>query len=182
MRIDLRVTSTLFIFSLMIIAPLMANNAYDYQFTSINEEEIINLSDYKGKTIVVVNTASLCGFTYQYEGLQSLYNKYKDKGLVIIGVPSNQFLQEEPGDEKQIKEFCESTFGITFPLTEKNKVKGSDAHPFYTWARKNHGKSAVPKWNFHKIIIDKNGKIADTFSSITSPSSRKFINTIEKLI
>ena len=88
------------------MTPSMANNAYDYNFTSINEEDVIDLSDYKGKTIVVVNTASLCGFTYQYEGLQSLYAKYKDEGLIVIGVPSNQFLQEEPGDSKQIKEFC----------------------------------------------------------------------------
>ena len=149
----------------------MANNAYDYNFTSINEEDVINLSDYKGKTIVVVNTASLCGFTYQYEGLQSLYAKYKDEGLVVIGVPSNQFLQEEPGDEKQIKEFCESTFGITFPLTVKSKVRGSDAHPFYKWARNELSFIAgVPRWNFHKIIIGKDGKVADTFASITNPS------------
>jgi len=161
----------------------MANNAYDYKFTSINEEEIINLADYKGKTIVIVNTASLCGFTYQYEGLQSLYDKYKDKGLVVIGVPSNQFLQEEPGDEKQIKEFCESTFGITFPLTAKSKVKGSDAHPFYKWAKNELGFIAgVPRWNFHKIIIDKNGSAVTGYTPLTKPSSKKFINKIEDLL
>jgi len=179
----LRLVSTLFFFSLLIIAPLMANNAYDYKFTSINEEDIINLSDYKGKTIIVVNTASLCGFTYQYEGLQSLYDKYKDKGLVVIGVPSNQFLQEEPGDEKQIKEFCESTFGITFPLTAKSKVKGSDAHPFYKWAKNELGFIAgVPRWNFHKIIIDKNGNAVTGYTPLTKPSSKKFINKIEDLL
>jgi|TARA_B100000586_G_scaffold19592_1_gene12997 glutathione peroxidase len=161
----------------------MANNAYDYNFTSINEEDVINLSDYKGKTIVVVNTASLCGFTYQYEGLQSLYAKYKDEGLVVIGVPSNQFLQEEPGDEKQIKEFCESTFGITFPLTVKSKVRGSDAHPFYKWARNELSFIAgVPRWNFHKIIIDKNGNAAAGYTALTKPSSKKFINKIEELL
>ena len=161
----------------------MANNAYDYKFTSINEEDIINLSDYKGKTIVIVNTASLCGFTYQYEGLQSLYDKYKDKGLVVIGVPSNQFLQEEPGDEKQIKEFCESTFGITFPLTAKSKVKGSDAHPFYKWAKNELGFiTGVPRWNFHKIIIDKNGNAVTGYTPLTKPSSKKFINKIEDLL
>ena len=121
----MRIFTALFILSLLILNPSMANNAYDYNFTSINEEDVINLSDYKGKTIVVVNTASLCGFTYQYEGLQSLYSKYKNDGLVVIGVPSNQFLYEEPGDSKEILEFCESTFGITFPLTIKSKVKGS---------------------------------------------------------
>ena len=101
----MRIFTALFILSLLILNPSMANNAYDYNFTSINEEDVINLSDYKGKTIVIVNTASLCGFTYQYEGLQSLYSKYKDDGLVVIGVPSNQFLYEEPGDSKEILEF-----------------------------------------------------------------------------
>ena len=165
------------------MAPSKANNAYDYKFTSINEEDIINLLDYKGKTIIVVNTASLCGFTYQYESLQSLYAKYKDDGLVIIGVPSNQFLQEEPGDSKQIKEFCESTFGITFPLTVKNKVKGSDAHPFYKWAKVELGFIAgVPRWNFHKIIIDKNGNAVAGFTPLTKPDSKKFIKKIEELL
>ena len=179
----MRLISTLFFFSLLIITPLMANNAYDYKFTSINEEDIINLSNYKGKTIVIVNTASLCGFTYQYEGLQSLYDKYKDKGLVVIGVPSNQFLQEEPGDSKEIKEFCESTFGITFPMTVKNKVKGPDAHPFYKWARNELGFIAgVPRWNFHKIIIDKNGNAVAGFTPLTKPSSKKFIRKIEDLL
>ena len=179
----MRILAALFILSLLILNPSMANNAYDYNFTSINEEDVINLSDYKGKTIVVVNTASLCGFTYQYEGLQSLYAKYKDEGLIVIGVPSNQFLQEEPGDSKQIKEFCESTFGITFPMTVKNKVKGSDAHPFYKWAKIELGLLAgVPRWNFHKIIIDKNGNAVAGFTPLTKPSSKKFINKIEDLL
>ena len=179
----MRVLTTLFILSLLVLNSSMANNAYDYNFTSINEEDVINLSDYKGKTIVVVNTASLCGFTYQYEGLQSLYSKYKDDGLVVIGVPSNQFLYEEPGDSKEILEFCESTFGITFPLTEKSKVKGSDAHPFYKWAKNELGFIAgVPRWNFHKIIIDKNGNAAAGYTPLTKPSSTKFIDKIEELL
>ena len=179
----MRIIATLFILSLLVLNPSMANNAYDYNFTSINEEDVTNLSDYKGKTIVVVNTASLCGFTYQYEGLQSLYSKYKDDGLVVIGVPSNQFLYEEPGDSKEILEFCESTFGITFPLTEKSKVKGSDAHPFYKWAKNELGFIAgVPRWNFHKIIIDKNGNAAAGYTPLTKPSSTKFIDKIEELL
>ena len=97
----------------------MSENAHDYSFVSINEEDKINLSDFKGKTVVIVNTASLCGFTYQYKGLQALYEKYMDKGLVVIGVPSNDFGNQESGDNDQIKEFCESTFNISFPLTEK---------------------------------------------------------------
>ena len=179
----MRVLTTLFFLSLLLLKPSMANNAYDYNFTSINEEDVINLSDYKGKTIVVVNTASLCGFTYQYEGLQSLYSEYKDDGLIVIGVPSNQFLQEEPGDSKQIKEFCESTFGITFPMTVKNNVRGPNAHPFYKWAKDELGFIAgVPRWNFHKIIIDKNGNAAAGFTPLTKPSSKKFIKKIEDLL
>ena len=112
--------------------------------------------------------------------MEDLYTKYKEN-LVVIGVPSNSFKQE-PGDNKEIKSFCESTFGITFPITEKNNVIGSNAHSFFKWAKQNHGVSAIPKWNFHKIIIDKNGKIIETFSSIVKPSSSKFISYIEENI
>ena len=114
-----------------------------------------------------------------YEDLQKLWTNYKDKGLVVIGVPSNNFRQE-PGSNKEIKDFCESSFGIDFPITEKTDVIGDNAHPFFLWAKQNYGSSAVPKWNFHKIIIGKNGKVAETFASVTSPSSSKFISVIEK--
>jgi glutathione peroxidase len=154
--------------------------AKDFSFKDINGE-IIKLADYENKVILVVNVASRCGFTNQYEGLQSLWNNYKEKGLVVIGVPSNNFRQE-PGTNKDIKDFCETTFGIDFPITEKINVIGKDAHPFFLWAKENHGLGAVPKWNFHKIIIGKNGKIVETFASITKPSSKKFITTIEKEI
>ena len=152
----------------------------DFSFKSV-EGNTINLADYKDKVILVVNVASRCGFTNQYEGLQTLWSEYKDKGLVVIGVPSNNFRQE-PGTNKEIKNFCESTFGIDFLITEKISVKGDDAHSFFTWAKKNYGSSAVPKWNFHKIIIGKNGKVVETFSSITKPTSKKFISAIEKEI
>ena len=154
--------------------------ATEFSFNGVQGNSI-NLSDYKDNVIVVVNVASRCGFTYQYEGLQELWSEYKDKGLVIVGVPSNNFRQE-PGTNKEIKDFCETTFGINFPITEKLSVVGKDAHPFFLWAKKNHGSSAVPKWNFHKIIIGKNGKVLETFSSITKPSSKKFISAIEKEI
>ena len=114
--------------------------------------------------------------------MQNLWEKYQTKGVVIIGVPSNDFGKQEPGNNKEIKNFCESKFGVTFPMSEKTTVKGPKAHPFYIWAKKNYGNSAIPKWNFHKIIIDKSGKIADTFSSMTNPSSNKFVKTIESLI
>jgi len=151
--------------------------AHEFNFRSIDGGEI-NLQDYKKKVIVVVNVASRCGFTPQYEDLQSLWTNYKDKNLVVIGVPTNNFKQE-PGSNKDIKDFCETNFNISFPMTEKIDVIGKNAHPFFKWAKENHGKSAVPKWNFHKIIIGKNGKVADTFASITKPSSKRFIDLIE---
>ena len=153
--------------------------AYDYKFKNINGG-IIDLKDYKDKVILIVNVASRCGYTPQYKDLQTLSDKYKEN-LVVIGIPSNNFKQE-PGSNKEIKDFCETNFGITFPITEKLDVLGSNAHPFYKWAKKNHGIGAIPKWNFHKIVIGKNGKILDTFASFTKPSSRKFINLIEREI
>ena len=161
----------------------MSENAYSYSFKDINEEDVINLSDYKGKTLVVVNTASLCGFTYQYDGLQKLYDDYKDQGLVVLGVPSNDFGNQESGTNSEVKEFCESTFSITFPLTEKNVVKGKDAHPFFKWSKKELGFiGGVPRWNFHKIIIDKNGNAIAGYTALTRPSSKKFISEIEKAL
>jgi len=154
--------------------------ATNFTFKSL-DENIVNINDYKGKVLVVVNVASRCGFTNQYEDLQNIWSKYKDEGLVVIGVPSDNFRQE-PGTNKEIKDFCESTFGIDFPITEKTQVIGDNAHPFFLWAKKNYGSSAIPKWNFHKIIIGRNGKVSDTFTSITNPTSKKFIASIEKEI
>lgn len=161
----------------------MSENAYSYSFKDINEEDVINLSDYKGKTLVVVNTASLCGFTYQYDGLQKLYDDYKDQGLVVLGVPSNDFGNQESGTNSDVKEFCESTFSITFPLTEKYVVKGKDAHPFFKWSKKELGFiGGVPRWNFHKIIIGKDGNAIAGYTALTRPSSKKFISEIEKAL
>ena len=154
--------------------------AYDFTFTDIDGKDV-KLDKFNNKVIVVVNVASRCGFTYQYEGLQKLWDNYEDKGLVVIGVPTNNFKQE-PGSNKEIKDFCENNFGITFPITAKVNVIGSEAHPFYKWAKESHGISAIPKWNFHKIIIDKKGHVSKAFSSITKPSSSKFISYINKKI
>ncbi len=154
--------------------------ATDFSFKSV-DGNVVDLGNFKDKVIVVVNVASRCGFTNQYKDLQTLWIEYKDEGLVIVGVPSNNFRQE-PGTNQQIKKFCETTFGIDFPITEKQNVIGAEAHPFFLWAKNNHGSSAIPKWNFHKIIIGKNGKIVDTFASITRPSSKKFIASIKKEI
>ena len=155
--------------------------AYDFYFNDL-EGRALHLSKYKNKVVVVINVASQCGFTKQYEDMQEIWEKYQAKGIIILGVPSNDFGNQEPGDNKEIKKFCESKFGITFPMTEKVSVKGENAHPFYKWAKENHGKSAIPKWNFHKIIIDKEGKVNDTFASITNPSSKRFILSIEKAL
>ena len=155
--------------------------AYDFNFKDL-DGSTLKLSEYKNKVIVVVNVASQCGFTKQYEDMQKVWEKYEKSGVVMLGVPSNDFGNQEPGNNSEIKKFCEAKFGITFPITEKVSVKGENAHPFFKWAKKNYGNSAVPKWNFHKILIDKSGKVAETFTSITNPSSKKFIKSVEKLI
>ena len=154
--------------------------AYDFQFKGI-DGKIIKLSNYQNKVIVVVNVASRCGFTNQYDDLQRLWTSYRDKGLIIVGIPTNNFKQE-PGSNSEIKNFCETNFDISFPMSEKTNVIGNNSHPFFNWAKENYGLGAVPKWNFHKIIIGKDGKVADTFVSITKPSSKRFINSIERLI
>jgi len=152
--------------------------ATSFEFNGIDGNNI-DINKYKNKVIIVVNVASRCGFTNQYEDLQKLWTNYKNKGLIIIGVPTDNFKQE-PGSNKEIKDFCETTFGINFPITEKTDVIGKNSHPFYIWARENYGKAAIPKWNFHKIIIGKNGKVADTFASITRPSSSRFTKVIDQ--
>jgi len=151
---------------------------FDLNIKSINNETI-NLSEFRGKTILLVNVASKCGFTKQYEGLQALYDNYKDKDFLVIGVPSNQFGGQEPGSNKEIKNFCETNFNITFPITDKVDVKGKNAHTLYKWAKENYGNSTVPKWNFHKILINKEGKIQDTFNSFIAPLSDKITKQIE---
>ena len=153
---------------------------FDFNIKSIEGNEI-NLENFKNNVILLVNTASYCGFTNQYDGLQKIYQKYKDKGLIVLGVPSNSFNQEK-NEESEIKQFCEVNFDITFPMTSIYDVRGENAHPIYKWAKDNHGKSAVPKWNFHKIIINKEGKIEETFSSLTKPSSNKILSVLDKLL
>ena len=154
---------------------------FDFKIKDISDK-ILDLSNFKNKTVLLVNVASNCGFTKQYDGLQELYEKYKDNGLVVIGVPSNQFGGQEPGTNDQIKDFCESNFNITFPITSKYEVRGKNAHQIYLWAKANYGKSAIPKWNFHKILINKEGKIEDTFSSFTEPMSKKITKKIEEIL
>ena len=153
---------------------------YDFQIESINGE-IISFKEYKNKVILLVNTASYCGFTKQYDDLQKLWDQYKSKGLIVLGIPSNSFNQEKKSNS-EIKKFCEINFNINFPLSTLTDVKGNNAHEIFKWAKENHGKSAIPKWNFHKILINKKGKIEETYSSLTKPTSNKIIKKIESLL
>ena len=153
---------------------------YDFTIKSITGE-IINFDEYRNKVVLIVNTASYCGFTKQYDELQELWDKYKSKGLIVLGVPSNSFNQEKDKDS-EVKEFCKVNFGIDFPITTITEVKGSKAHDLFKWAKDNYGKSAVPKWNFHKILVNKEGKIEDTFASFTKPMSKKMIKKIENIL
>ena len=153
---------------------------FDFKINSISGD-IIDLNEYKGKPVLVVNTASYCGFTKQYEDMQKLWENYREKGLIVLGVPSNSFNQEK-NNNNEVKEFCEVNFNINFPITEITNVKGDDAHEIFKWAKENHGKSAVPKWNFYKILINKEGKVEDTYASLTKPTSKKIIKKIESLL
>ena len=158
---------------------------YEKKFYELSIEsitgEIINFNDYKNKAVLVVNTASYCGFTKQYNELQELWDLYKVKGLIVLGVPSNSFNQEKSSND-DVKEFCKVNFNINFPLTTIAKVKGENAHELFKWAKDNYGKSAVPKWNFHKILINKDGKVEDTFAPFTNPMSKKIIKKIEQIL
>ena len=154
---------------------------YDFELELITGETI-SLDKYEGKAVLLVNVASKCGFTKQYTDLQNLWEKYREKNLIVLGVPSNQFGSQEPGSNDEIKNFCETNFNINFPMTSKYDVKGENAHDVYKWAKDTFGKSAVPKWNFHKILIDKNGKIHDTFASFTNPMSKKIIKELENIL
>ena len=153
---------------------------YDLEIENINGE-IISIKDYENKVVLIVNTASYCGFTKQYEDLQDLWDQYKSKGLVVLGVPSNTFNQEKKSNN-EVKKFCKVNFNINFPLTAITEVKGNDAHEIFKWAERNYGKSAIPKWNFHKILVNKEGNVEETYASFTKPLSDKIINKIEEIL
>ncbi|MFM9889671.1 MAG: glutathione peroxidase [Rickettsiales bacterium] len=154
-------------------------SAYDYQFTALIGGKPMLLSQFKGKVLLVVNTASECGFTPQYEGLEKLYETYKDKGLVVLGVPSNDFGGQEPGDSAQIAHFCKLNYGVTFPMAAKEVVSGHGAHPFYAWASDTLGFGTAPKWNFHKYLIGRDGKLVDYFNSTTAPDADRLTKAVE---
>ena len=143
----------------------------------LQDEKPQSLCQYSGKVVVVVNTASFCGFTSQYEGLEALHTKYKDQGLVVLGFPSNDFSQET-GSNKQIADFCENTFGVKFPMFTKTSVSGKDASPLFKQLSAKTG--TTPKWNFYKYVISRNGQNVESFNSMADPKSRSFIKEIEK--
>lgn len=151
--------------------------AFTFMFEAINGKPM-PLSDFKGRVLLVVNTASFCGFTGQYEGLQTLWQTYKDRGLTVIGVPSSDFYQESE-DVAKIADFCKGTFGVTFPLTTKYSVTGANAHPFYKWANEAAGKKGSVGWNFHKFLISADGKLAAYFPTNITPTSKIVTSAIE---
>ncbi|ADE40606.1 glutathione peroxidase [Candidatus Puniceispirillum marinum] len=163
------------------LMPAHAKNAHDISFENI-EGGTLDLAEFRGKVILLVNTASQCGFTPQYEALQAMWDNYRDRGLVVIGVPSNDFGGQEPGANSQIKQFCTINYGIDFPMTEKVAVTGSDIHPYYQWVLEAGGRLAMPRWNFYKHLIDQEGNFVTWFAATTAPDARKIRQAIEKLL
>jgi glutathione peroxidase len=156
-------------------------SAHDFSFAGI-DGKTIDLKSYAGKPVLVVNVASFCGFTPQYGELQKLHEKYAAKGLVVLGVPSNDFGAQEPKSESEIAKFCETSFGVKFPMTAKQKVIGGEAHDLYKWFSSEAGEGAAPKWNFHKYLIGKDGKLAGSWPSKVSPMSPEITGPIESML
>ena len=155
--------------------------AYDFSFQTLQGKDFA-LKELAGRPLVIVNTASKCGFTPQYKGLEALWRAEKDHGLMIIGVPSNDFGKQEPGTHEEIASFCELNYGVDFPMMAKVHVKGPEAHPFFKWAGAEGGFLAKPKWNFFKYLIGKDGRLVEWFSSFTSPDSGKFKSAVAKML
>lgn len=151
-----------------------------HQFARLQDESLQSLCQYAGKAVLVVNTASYCGFTSQYEGLEALYAKYEKQGLVVLGFPSNDFGKQEPGSSKEIADFCFNTYGVKFPMFSKSVVSGPSKNTFYTALEKATGQ--VPKWNFHKYLIDRSGKVVASFPSDMKPKSPKLVSAVERAL
>ncbi len=163
------------------VAESGGQTAHDFTFVSIDGAPL-PLSQFDGQAVLVVNTASRCGFTRQYAELQAVWERYRDSGLVVLGVPSNDFGAQEPGTEAEIKDFCEVNFNIDFPMTSKVTVRGEGAHAFYAWAVDELGPAAAPRWNFHKYLIDRDGRLVDWFSTPTPPTSEPVVTAIESVL
>ena len=156
-------------------------SGFDFNFTSI-EGEPMPMSQYRGRPVLLVNTASFCGFTHQYEALQALWETYRDRGLIVLGVPSNDFGSQEPHDEAAIKNFCEANYQVDFPMTTKQVVKGAGAHPLYRWIAERLGASAAPRWNFHKYLLDRNGTAIGAWPSQVAPLDTKIVEAVERAL
>jgi glutathione peroxidase len=156
-------------------------SAHAFTFTSI-EGDALPLAAYAGRPVLVVNTASMCGYTYQYAALQRLWSTYRERGLVVLGVPSNDFGEQEPGSSAEIKTFCEVNFDVDFPLTEKVPVKGAEAHPLFSWLREQLGPGAGPRWNFHKFLIGADGRALRSWPSSVEPDSAEIRTAVESLL
>jgi len=168
--------------ALMTVAtPQAADNLYDFTLTGLDGKPM-PLGQFKGHPVLLVNTASECGFTPQFEGLEKLWEAYKDKGLVVIGVPSNDFGGQEPGVGHEIATFCQRNYGVTFPLADKSVVSGDSAIPVYQWASAKAGVLGTPRWNFHKYLFGKDGKFVDWFASTTEPQSEKIVAAVDKVL
>ncbi|MGB0748242.1 MAG: glutathione peroxidase [Magnetospiraceae bacterium] len=176
----MRILSVLLLLAVILASPARAETAHDFAFTAI-EGGALALGDYKGKTLLVVNTATQCGNTHQFGTLQKLWDTYKDQGLVVISVPSNDFGQE-PRDEAGIKQFCSLEFSADFPMTTREHVKGSDAHPFFQWVEKNQGNKAVPSWNFFKYLVDKDGNLVNYYGTGEDPMGDKIRTAVESAL
>ena len=162
-------------------AAAASGSMHAFSFTSIDGEPL-PMSGFAGQAVLVVNTASFCGFTHQYGALQQVYETYRDRGFVVLGVPSNDFGGQEPGTAAEIKEFCEVNFAVDFPLTEKQVVKGTGAHPFFRAAVAELGEGAAPRWNFHKFLITPDGRLAGSWPSRVEPDAPELIGAIEAVL
>jgi glutathione peroxidase len=156
-------------------------NAYDFDFTAIDGKPL-PLGAYRGRPLFLVNTASFCGFTPQYADLEALWRRYRARGLVVIGVPSNDFGEQEPGSAPEIAAFCRSRYGVDFPLTEKARVIGGDAHPFFRWIADTLGDAGTPRWNFHKYLVAPDGGLAGAWPSAVRPGDPAVTAEIEALL
>jgi glutathione peroxidase len=158
-----------------------ADNAHHFEFTSIDDEKL-PLDAWRGQPVLVVNTASYCGYTPQYRDLEALWRRYRDRGLIVLGVPSNDFGQQEPGSAAEIKQFCETNYNVDFPLAQKCRVIGGEAHPFYRWIAESLGEAGVPRWNFHKYLIAPDGELAGVWPTSVSPADPRITGEIDKLL
>ena len=157
------------------------DHAYQFEFVSIDGERL-PLDEWRGRPVLVVNTASLCGYTPQYRDLEALWQRYRERGLVVLGVPSNDFGQQEPGSAAEIKEFCSANYAVDFPLAAKCRVVGGEAHPFYRWIAETLGEAGTPRWNFHKYLVDPDGELAGAWPAQVSPTDRRITSEIEHLL